>query len=232
MRNLITIIISTYNSGKTLRRCLESLAIQDFKSFDIILVDNCSEDNTLSIVESFKPKLNFTFIISEQDSGIYNAWNKGIKLIKTDWVCFLGSDDFLLHPYVFSSLSNILLHYPDVNFISARIQKSARIIGKKFSFFNLFPGMRVAHPLSLVKLKSMKRRTFDEDFKICSDYFFLFDNFFHIKPFFLNDTILQMGDSGVSSTLLHISYKEHLLYFRKKSPLLLILYRLYRLIKK
>lgn len=88
-----SIIIPTYNSGKTLSLCLESILNQTFQNFEIIIIDGISSDDTVSIVKKFKeinPNIRW---ISEKDKGIYDAMNKGIRLAKGKWVYFMGSDD-------------------------------------------------------------------------------------------------------------------------------------------
>ena len=93
----LSVIVATYNSAKTLKRTLRSLIQQTNKKFELIIVDGNSSDETLEIIKSFEDtflqnEIPFVYI-SEPDTGIYNAWNKGVKLSKGKWISFLGSDD-------------------------------------------------------------------------------------------------------------------------------------------
>lgn len=91
--SIFSIIIPTYNSGKTLSISLESIAIQTNKSVEVILMDGASNDNTLTIAEEFKDKITSLKIHSEKDNGVYDAMNKAVDVASGKWLFFMGSDD-------------------------------------------------------------------------------------------------------------------------------------------
>lgn len=91
--NMISIIIATYNSGKTLRRALDSVLNQSYQDWECIVVDGASKDNTIDIVKEFVNKDSRFRYISEPDHGIYDAFNKGWKMANGEWMMYLGSDD-------------------------------------------------------------------------------------------------------------------------------------------
>ena len=68
-----------------------------------------------------KYKNRIQYYIKEKDSGIYDAWNKGVKLSNAEWICFLGSDDYLL-PDALNILISELINHPTANFISGKIK--------------------------------------------------------------------------------------------------------------
>lgn len=113
----ISIITATYNSEKTLARCLQSVAEQTaLQSIEHIIVDGKSNDNTLSIVSRFP---HIAKIVSEPDRGIYHAFNKGVGLATGDIVYFLNSDDRL---YDKSVIEDVLGEFCDeVDFYSAKV---------------------------------------------------------------------------------------------------------------
>lgn len=92
---MISIIIATYNSGRTVGATLESVLTQSFQDWECIVVDGASRDNTIDIVKEYCEKDGRFRYISERDSGIYDAFNKGWKMSKGEWVHYLGSDDRL-----------------------------------------------------------------------------------------------------------------------------------------
>ena len=92
---LISIIIPTYNSEKTLSRTLNSIQKQTFKNLEVLIMDGLSTDNTLTIAKEYSNKIRSLLLYSEKDNGIYDAMNKGITKSKGDWLYFLGSDDTL-----------------------------------------------------------------------------------------------------------------------------------------
>jgi glycosyltransferase involved in cell wall biosynthesis len=99
-----SVIIPTYNSGKTIKSCLESIVFQAFDDFEVLIMDGLSTDDTKCIVESFSDtRIKF---FSDKDSGIYDAMNKGIARANGKWLYFLGSDDRLHDNNVFKDVYN------------------------------------------------------------------------------------------------------------------------------
>ena len=88
-----SIIIPTYNSAKTLQVCLNSILEQSFSDFEVLLIDGVSSEGTIAIIKNYAQLNEKIHWVSEKDSGIYDAMNKGIKLAKGKWLYFLGSDD-------------------------------------------------------------------------------------------------------------------------------------------
>jgi glycosyltransferase involved in cell wall biosynthesis len=98
---LLTIITINYNNAVGLRKTVESVATQTSKEFEYIIVDGASTDGSVDFIQTFKLS-NFQTLnyISEPDSGIYNAMNKGIRLAKGDYIHFLNSGDWLVDEQV------------------------------------------------------------------------------------------------------------------------------------
>lgn len=87
----ISVITATYNSSATILDTLQSVARQNYKDVEHIIIDGVSTDNTLEIVSAFP---GLAHILSEPDAGIYDAMNKGIRLAKGEIIGILNSDDF------------------------------------------------------------------------------------------------------------------------------------------
>jgi len=93
MNELISIIIPTYNHAQYLERCLNSIETQSFKNYEIIIIDNHSEDNTKSIIDNFK-HLPIKYLLIH-NKGIYaKSRNLGIKNSSGNIIAFLDSDDW------------------------------------------------------------------------------------------------------------------------------------------
>jgi glycosyltransferase len=88
----VSIITATHNSAATLYFNLNSVARQTYADIEHIIVDNCSTDATLQIVQQFP---HVAKVISEKDTGIYDAINKGIRAATGDFIGILNSDDYL-----------------------------------------------------------------------------------------------------------------------------------------
>ena len=93
---MFSIIIPTLNVATTLRACLDSVARQTYRDFELVLVDGGSTDGTLDIANSFAPNLGARLIIHcGTDEGVYDAMNRGVGLATGTWLLFLGGDDTL-----------------------------------------------------------------------------------------------------------------------------------------
>ena len=78
----VSIIIATFNAGKTLKVALTSVLNQTFQSWECVIVDGGSKDNTVEIIREYELKDNRFRHISEPDNGIYDAFNKGWRMAK------------------------------------------------------------------------------------------------------------------------------------------------------
>ena len=208
----ISIIIATYNSEKTIKKCLDSCLLQDYPNKEILIIDGNSSDNTLKIVQNFKsPNLSF---FSDADTGIYDAWNKGVKICTGDWVCFIGSDDFWIFE---SAISKLVEKTNDekINFVSGKIRvynaasESFFLMGNKWDYKKLSSNINIAHPGSLHKKSLIKKfGLFNSRFKIAGDHDFLIRSGEEIKSEFLNLEIIQMLDSGISNSKPILAFYE------------------------
>ena len=112
IKNKISIITVTKNSQKYLEKNILSVVNQNYKKYEHIIIDGKSTDNTLSIIKEYSSKRK---IISEHDKGIYDAMNKGIKLVEGDIIGFLNSDDFYANNDILSKVANIFKNNPSLD---------------------------------------------------------------------------------------------------------------------
>ncbi len=94
-RPFFSIIVVTFNAGEHLRRALDSILLQSFTDWELLIVDGLSADNTLQIADEYQRRYSSIHTFSEKDNGIYDAMNKGVKLARGEWLYFLGADDWL-----------------------------------------------------------------------------------------------------------------------------------------
>lgn len=95
MDKLLTVIVPVFNDEKNISRCLESLFHQTFKSMDIIIVNDASTDETLSLLKSYQEKHPFQIISMNENSGAGHCRNIGILAAETPYVTFIDSDDWI-----------------------------------------------------------------------------------------------------------------------------------------
>lgn len=93
---VVSIIIPVYNSEKTIGKCLDSLVGQTYKDIEIICVNDCSKDNSLSVLEEYLAKDKRIVIINHaENKNAGGARNSGIRASKGEYICFVDNDDWL-----------------------------------------------------------------------------------------------------------------------------------------
>lgn len=202
----ISIIIATYNAGQVLQRCLDSLRLQKTEEIELLIIDGNSKDNTLDIIKCNSDIIDY--FISESDKGIYDAWNKGIKIAKGEWIEFLGADDQLmegtLHFYIDYLASEPDLEKTDIIFgrcwLVDDLGRRVRKWGDPYNWSQFRKFMRVSHGSAL-----HNRQLFEEvgyfslNFKICADYELLLRKKLNAK--FVDREMLEMQLGGMSCSL-------------------------------
>lgn len=96
----ISIIIPIYNSGKYLNKCIRSIINQNFRNFEIILINDGSTDNSKEICDKFSLIDNRIKVFHIINSGVSNARNIGIKNAKGKWITFIDADDWIENNYL------------------------------------------------------------------------------------------------------------------------------------
>ncbi len=96
MKQGISIIIPCYNTAAYIEKCLDSILNQNLKDYEIILVDDCSSDDTVRIIESYqKNNTNIKLLTNKENKGAGYNRNRALKEAKYDLISFVDSDDYL-----------------------------------------------------------------------------------------------------------------------------------------
>lgn len=213
-----TLITSTLNSGATLERCLESVAAQTDASFEHLIADGASSDATLAIVERYSRRYPLRLACSQSDSGLYQAWNRGIDQVCGDWILFLGSDDYLLGADALSRISAAIADQPSLTqrtFLYADTEAPhPQPDWTSYREQHLRHWLRgvTEFPTSVfisARLFQQGHR-FDESYRICADHkFFAQHHFFRDAAYIPVPLIaFQAGGISSSSNFEHLHYQE------------------------
>ena len=103
MNDLISVIVPVYNSSLYLSSCINSVLQQTFPYFELILVDDGSQDESKYICEKASRTDDRIRFIHQKHKGVSVARNRGIRAAKGNYLFFLDSDD-MVHPYIFEVL--------------------------------------------------------------------------------------------------------------------------------
>lgn len=212
---VVSIIVATYNSSSTLRDALNSVKTQTFQDWECIIVDGASKDDTIKIVNEFEEK-DFRFRhISEPDKGIYDAFNKGWKMAKGEWIYYLGSDDKVstdgLKKLV-DMANGFDIVYGDMDY------KTEYNVKRKGSIsINRLVGNMPSHQSMIMRRTLIEKLNgFDmEEFRICAD-FDLFQRALRngAKVYHVPETIACFNCMGASSGI--GNYLKECYYIKRK----------------
>jgi len=167
----VSIIIATYNAVKTLHVALNSVQNQNFLDWECIIVDGASKDGTVDIVKYFSENDSRYRWVSEPDGGVYNAFNKGWRMAKGEWVYYLGADDELL-PNTFKSIFEKQIEDCDVIYGNYLTNSQGKVeIIKSHGNPSFFRKNNTSHQAVIMRRKVIEDlKGFDERYKLCADY--------------------------------------------------------------
>ena len=217
MIDQITFIIASFNDEE-ISHSLDSLLSIVKPADEIVLVDGGSSDNTVALASAMLQDYDRHVIISEPDNGIYDAWNKALKIAQSEWLAFIGCGD-VLRPDYRQKMSASITNNPDCNFIHHRAQfytfhnhekKYLRKFGRSFDKQEFQTKMRVCHAGALHRRMLFDDSGFSTQYKCVSDYHFLLRKIDQLKPHFIDETLIEMKAGGISSDPI-IPYREELI---------------------
>jgi glycosyltransferase involved in cell wall biosynthesis len=204
----VSIITVTYNSERTLSDTIESVFDQTYKDIEYIVIDGDSTDRTKDIVREYGYAIKF---ISEPDDGIYDAYNKGLRLASGDIVGILNSDDVYFDNRVIENIvrefeeKDVDSVYADLIFVKPKnLDKSVRYYDS--SYFNpqkFTYGLMPAHPTFFVKKIIYERYgVFRTDLKISADFDLLIRFLYthKISYSYMQEVLVKMRVGGVSTS--------------------------------
>jgi glycosyltransferase involved in cell wall biosynthesis len=205
----VSVITPTLNCAATVAECLESIASQDYDNIEHIVVDGGSTDKTLELLESHHAE-----VISEKDSGIYDAMNKGIVRSSGEIIHILNADDTYKHKAVLSQMVAFMtekqldIGHAKVEQVDER-EDLVRVVGYDVTHRKLLRKCKVAHPAVFVRRSVYESfGNFSTIFRIAGDHEFLLRIWSQVKVGFLPEVITVMRLGGVSNSQVKLSYRE------------------------
>ena len=211
----ISILMATWNCSPLLANFFRSLETQSAGDWELLLLDNCSSDGLPELVNHYRDNHPHQIIrfSSKADTGIYDAWNRGIELVRGTYLCFIGADD----EFVSSESLQLLL---DLTSSSAELitcrnsyyssdGQFLRDWGSSWRWRRMRESMNIAHPGMLVRRDLFERfGLFDTSFKICGDYEWFLRLPSSLRAIHAHTSILKIVQAGVSHTKIDAVYAE------------------------
>lgn len=204
---LLTIITVTKNCANSIGRTLDSVNQVKHEDTEYIIIDAASNDGTVNLIK--KSGMLVDKFISEPDSGIYNAMNKGIDLATGKYILFVNGDDVIL-PEGFLATYKTLKNFQNevLTAVTAAVSvdgQATYLVARPWClcFFNTVP-----HPSTFVTASILREYRFREDFRIAADYDLFLRLFLDGKKFHRVDSVITLHYRGGASSDSHLSMVE------------------------
>ncbi len=175
----VSVIIPAYNAANTVARTLESLLTQTYAAWEVIVVDDGSEDKTVAIVTHFAEKDDRIRIVSQPNQGVSAARNTGIGLARHAWLLFLDADDWILNHFL-ERMNQVVLSHDEIDAVDCgwvRVATDGTRLVEKYApaLEDLFPTLARYCPFAIhacIVRKSLVESVggFDTSLRTCEDW--------------------------------------------------------------
>ena len=169
---MISVIIPLYNGEKTIDKTLESLLLQTFRDFEVIIVNDGSTDSSQTVVENFFHKhqtdLSFLFL-NQSNLGAPAARNRGFRESKGEYVLFCDADAYLI-PQALEIMLQTLIQHPEVGYVYSSFNWGKKLF--RLSEFDpeKLKQMPYIHSMSLIRRSDFPAQGWDESIRKFQDW--------------------------------------------------------------
>ena len=207
---LISVITSTLDDAARLDVTIRALAQCDYPFIEHIVVDGNSSDTTADVVARAGDRVSI--FISEPDSGIYDAWNKGVRVARGQYIAFLGAGDIYVDHGLYKLVQCAMIT-PEAEFISSKMAivrdgQVLRVFGSAWNWSEFRRNMKTVHAGSLHRRDLFDHYgLFDDTYRIAGDYEFLLRAGSTLATAYVDAVTVHMAAGGVSHHSLKL-YRE------------------------
>lgn len=212
---LITVVTAVYNDASNLERTIDSVRDQSVRNIEYIVIDGGSTDGTLSVLAERDQAIDYW--VSERDNGIYDAWNKAVKLARGQWIAFLGAGDWY-YPDALGAYAEVaqLGARARIQYISSRVELVRRGCGRVIRTTGLpWQWPQFLHYMTVAHVGSLHHRSlfdeyglFDATYRVTGDYEFLLRPRATLRAAFLDRVTATMMLGGVSNANVALALAE------------------------
>ena len=170
----VDIILPNYNSSEFIEKTIDSVIAQTHKNWNLIIVDDCSDEKTKKILNKYSQNKNIQIVFLDKNKGAAFCRNNALELSKSEYVAFLDSDDLwvkdkLIKQINFMKKNNYSFSYTD--YVTFGDKNREIKTPKKINFSNFIKNTAIATSTMIVKRDKIKNIKFTNS-KICEDYYF------------------------------------------------------------
>lgn len=201
----LSLITINFNEKEGLQKTISSVLSQTSSNFEFIVIDGNSTDGSKDLVDQYKD--HFAYSVSEPDTGIYNAMNKGIKAAKGDYLLFLNSGDSLVSNSTLSEIEQVIdgsidIYYGDLVYYDVKKKKMQQWTFPDKLSLGFFVGYSLPHQASFIRRTLFETVSmYNENLKIASDWEFFMNSIINKNASYkhLNIVVSEYDLNGISS---------------------------------
>ena len=225
----LSIITINRNNAAGLEKTLQSVAAQTFKEFEYIVVDGASTDGSVEVIGKYESQFAHLKWVSEPDSGIYNAMNKGLRMASSEYIQILNSGDCLAAPDVTEKMldelekagspsilyGNMVKCFPD-----GRQLKDKSFAGQEITLLGMYTGTLNHDPAYIRRDLFEKYGYYDESLKIVSDWKWYLQAIVlgGEQPQYVDRDVTLFDMEGISETNKELTQTERKMVLKQMFP--------------
>ena len=205
---LISIVTVTYNCKGILQKTIDSVVGQDYPNMEYVIIDGASTDGTLDVIKRNAKYLSL--VVSEPDSGIFDAMNKALSYITGDWVIFMNAGDQFWSSQTLTSCFNksVTKDY-GVVYGKTYCKKGDFQMTPFFKQHKKFQTMGISHQSLFVRADLAKSIRFDKRYRVAADYNMVREVYNRGFKFYYVDEYVSIYDlNGYSKANAWLQLKE------------------------
>lgn len=227
---LISVITVVYNSELYLEGTIQSIINQTYDNVEYIIIDGGSTDGTIDIIKKYENKIDYW--VSQSDTGIYDAMNKGIDIATGDWINFMNAGDRFVDSTILLQISKALGY--DLVYGNHAVYKDDPSVFQitDVKYYKDTRNIPFCHQTLFAKTELLKLNKFDIRYKIAADYHqYLVLKHLNATIHYVPVTICLYLDGGLSATSRKKLIYEYYEITKKYNPIYAWFVKIIRLLK-
>lgn len=193
----LSVIICIYNVGNRLKKTLDSILSQNFDDYEVVVIDGASSDGAIDVIGDYEKKFQGRLRwVSEKDSGIYEAMNKGVRMARGEFLNIIGAGDWY-EDGAFEKVFDAIKNNSDVDAVYGKThiwdkkKENSRVVQTMPA---ILPTQPMQHPAIFYKKELHdKFGMYDENYEIVADYLFC------LKVFYFGKATVKAIDAVTSN---------------------------------
>lgn len=197
-----SVITVNYNNKEGLRKTIESVINQTFNDFEYIVIDGGSTDGSVDVLQEYNQEIGYW--VSEKDTGIYNAMNKGISKANGEYLNFMNSGDCFYTPDVLERVSQYqydtdFIVGRDYHYSETKRQGHASVLPLRTTMIHFFVAT-LDHQSTFIKKELFNNTPYNENYRLISDWIFFVEKIVKEKKQvqFIPDIVCHREEGGLS----------------------------------